>query len=377
MPDEEKKEEKEETRIFPILVIFSITFFILGLIIALVLKKSLLIAIGGAFVGILVGIAFFFYSKAPPSTKKVINIVVIAAVVIVVGVFIYRGISELSMPSFFFDIFSFFKKGFLDLRCTLSEQCLFQQQQQQQQQQFQLPDFRLSLEYFDDYIENGAFDFFVKLKLMNQKLNRLVVRPYCYKKSNNESLLAYSFQSYAMAKEFVFPTSQQELETGFRCKGTTQFQKETIVIGLEIPYQSNLTFIVFVKATPEEISQKKGIQNASVGPYVLAIDMPADMPLKDGQYEFFVKLNKNYDVEMKELRLKIASNGIDVYCAGSNEISLRQDELKKYKAASGYVFPCTMQIAGASSLLEKRFITAVADYVVYKEFEKDLREREK
>ncbi|MEM2478810.1 MAG: phage holin family protein [Candidatus Pacearchaeota archaeon] len=374
MPDEEKEEHKQN--IIASLAIFGLIGLLIGFGASFFTGKVLL-----AILIFLIGLVAGLIHYGAKSSGLAILFFVIALFLLL---FVKSGFS---FPQLGINIGGFFKWAFSPLielwKCGPGGCPLLGEETQQQQ--LTTPDFELSLEYGDDYIENGQIDLFVGLKLSNKRLENLTLYPYCYKKSNNESLAVVALQSYQRGDYFVIPRSERELSTGFRCQGASSAESEKLVIGFRIPYAASLGWKIYSSSEWKEISEKKGLQQASESPYRLEIEMPSDMPLSNGEYDFFLLLRQSpgYDLELEEIKYIKAESSPDVniYCSFDGkqvkEIAVSKEKIQKCwnKDKKGCVFSCKLVVSDATPTLEQRIISFAASYVLKKEFEKELKAR--
>jgi len=368
---EDKKAGEEKGNVIGSLAIFGGIGLILGIALSIYFG-SVFIAIILFLLGLLAGIIHY-------STKNVM-LSIIFIVVVLIAIIVYKTDFISNISPAISGTFSFFKDAFKPISDLFK--CGFEECPTAgiKREEIKVPDFQLNIEYENDFIQNNNINLFIKMNLNNKQLDNLTIYPYCYKKINNESLTLSSLQSYSYGDYFVFPKSQQALNTGFRCLGKSDFQSEKVIIGFGIPYTSSLIWTLYTASEFSDITNKKGIQQASPGPYQIFIEMPSDMPLKNGQYEFFLKLKKNYDLDLKEIKyIKLEGTAdSDVFCEDfGNEIIVSAEKLKDYwnEKNKEYVFNCNVYISGVSSILEQRVININANYITYKEFEKELRKK--
>ncbi|MEM2932661.1 MAG: hypothetical protein QW622_00375 [Candidatus Pacearchaeota archaeon] len=368
MPEEEKKEE-ETQNIIKSLFIFGAIGIIIGISLTLFFNATPLTVLIVFTLFVFAGIIHYFTKSAGFAVLFIIAVVFIWLIV-------KFGISFSTIE--FTGIGSFFKTFFSPLIQLFKgpEEFLYGETKE-----ITTPDFQLNLDYENDYIYNGKIDLFVKLNLNNKILDSLEIYPYCYKKINNEPLLIYSLQAYSSDNHFKFPKSDKTLSTGFRCSGSTDYSSEKIIVGFRIPYTSWLGWKIYTSSEWREISEKKGTLITSENPYEFSIVLPSDMPLKNGEYDFFIKLRSNYDLELEEIKyIQFESSpDVDVSCEGfGKKIVVSKENLKKYwdDSKKEYVFNCKLLISEAIPILEQKIINLNANYIVYKELEKTLKKKE-
>jgi hypothetical protein len=370
----EEEKEKEEKNIFIYLLIYGILGGIIGGIIFYLFKPNFLYILLGFFLGIVLGLIFFGISSLPEENRKAAYTIFFLAIIVVI-LFLFIKKFSLFFPFNLKAIGSSFSNLFAWFSClTGKPEC---PALEIEKNEVSVPDFSLSLEYERDYIKDNTIDMFVKIILRNKKIENLTMYPYCYK-GEKESLNVYGLQDYSYDSHFVFPILEN-IVTGFWCRGKTNFQKEEITIGFDVPYSTNLYWTIYVSENKAE--RKEGILQKKELPYLLFLDTPFDMPLKNGKYNFFVKLKENpgYGFNLREIeKIEFSSSpDTNVYC----EIELKQmkeEDLKEYydENKKEYSFPCQLIISNApSNVIEPRYINIDVSYKVYKEFRHVVREK--
>ncbi len=370
------EEEKGEQSIFLYLLIYGVLGGILGGIIFYFLKPNFIYILIGFLLGIILGLIFFGISKLPQENRKTaLTIFFLILIIIFLLIFINKFFSFFSfnlkgIGSFFSSSFSWFSCIAGRPECPAFEH---------EKEEIKAPDFLLSLEYSRDYIKDNNIDMFVKITLTNKKIENLTMFPYCYKDGlNKESLRVYGLQDYKEDDHFVFPISDRII-TGFWCKGRTTFQKENVYVGLEIPYSTKIYWTIYASENKKE--KKQAILEKKELPYLIVFDTPFDMPLKNGKYNFFIKMKENpdYGFSLREIE------NIDFYSSPDTTVfcepqlkKIEEEELKDYydEKKKEYVFPCQLIISNAPfDVVEPRYININISYKVYKEFEHVIREK--
>jgi len=372
----EEKEEKKETDIFFYLLIYGILGGIIGGILFYFLKPNFLYVLLGFFLGMILGLILFGISTLPEESRKPAYTIFFLIIIIIV-LFIFIRNFSLFFPFKLEDFSSSFSNLFSWFSCLTGKPgCpAFEGEEKEE---IRVPDFYLGLSYERDYIRDDTIDMFVKIMLTNKKIENLSMYPYCYKKYNNESLSIYGLQDYKSNNHFIFPIVENA-QTGFWCRGKTSFQKEDIVIGFDVPYSTSLYWTIYVSEEKKE--RKEASLQTKELPYSIILDTPFNMPLKNGKYDFFLKLRENpaYGFGIKEIeKIEFHSTpNTNIYCEPELK-QLSKDDLSQYydKNKREYIFPCQLIIAEAPiNVIEPRYINIEVNYKVYKEFVHVVREK--
>lgn len=390
--NEEKKEESEEggkgkIEIIP-LAIYGILGAIIGGIVGVLLKQNFLYVIVGFLIGVIIGLILYGLSFLKPEQRKIVYAVLALVFIIGVGYFFITSLWSYFNLQTFIPNFSAGIKGLSSWWSCLrgSPECPAYAGWETNQT-IKVPDFQLDLSYENAYIKNNSIDMSVKIDLINKKLDNLTMYPYCELKERTgtrvkrELLTLYSLEKYSRNNRFVFPKSEKKLSTGFKCKGRTNFQKESVMVGFNVPYLTSLSWTIYVN-NQNLPSEETKIEKEKM-PFDITVDLISDMPLGDGEYTFFLKLKKNpsYDFNLRKINfIKIEPTTPDtsISCEDfGNTIELSEESLKDFwnENKKEYLFECQLFIDNApNDVVEARIININADYIVYKEFEKTVRE---
>jgi len=380
--EEKEVEPKINKDIIISLAIYGLIGGIGGFLSSIILKKPILIVIIGVFIGMIFGLLL---SLLPKEQKWLTWIFLLIVVSYLAYVYFSENPEQLS---FWVESFNKFKSLFSSptLRCVTRGECegVIPGFETEEENEVSVPDFSLTLSYEDDYIDNNNINMFISLEILNKKINNLILEPYCklsekggLKERPLDVLLS---ESYSEGDRFIFPKSDTERKTGFRCKGSTRMQKETIIIGFNIFYKSDLNWII--KVGPKHKKEEAKIIKEEM-PFNIDIFFPADMPLTNGRYDFFIKLKENpsYGFKLREINLTGLESTPDtnIVCEDfGNVIELDEEAIKEFydEKDKEYVFDCQLIISNAPvDVVETRIINIKANYIVYKEFEKTIREK--
>ncbi|MEM4647846.1 MAG: hypothetical protein QXO12_00845 [Candidatus Pacearchaeota archaeon] len=373
--DQEKKEEKPN---FLIIFFYAIIASILGGILGYIIKNSFSYFILGFFIGLIFGIILYGISLLPKEQRNIAYLILFLIFIVLVFLF-FSKFNILSFPSFslnFGNLLSWF------YCLSGSEKCPafagFEEKN------ITSPDFSLSISYENDYIKDDIIDLLVIIELINKKIDNLIFYPYCDIEDTKQriSLKVYDLQQYAKEDYFIFPKSKDKLSTSFRCNGKARYQKEDLIIGFNIPYTSDLTWIIYTSSSFQQIEEKKGKIITSEMPFEIIIDFYSDMPLQNKKYDFFIKLrqNPNYNFYLKRINFFEISSTPDTQIScenfGNRFENYDEEKLKEYynKNKKEYVFNCELFISNApKDVVEQRIINIKANYIIYKELKKTLR----
>lgn len=367
----EKEEEKKEITRNPFL--FIALFGAIGAILALILYSFDIFQSLGAIllaflVGVIFGLIFFVLSLLPEKIRGIVYIFFVLIVLMVLFLFIYKSTSISFIGS---EMTIGIKNLFTWFKCLKGECPILEIEEEKE---IQTPDFKINLKYRDGKIEpDGSFDLFIEFEVWNQKLENLSLYPYCYGTYEKDFFVVTDLQGYLKQNHFLFPKSNRQMKSSFRCLGVSSYSEEILKIGFNIPYISEtfFSFLVSVKRT----QGREPIESIEEGPFKIKIDLPVDLPLSNGVYDLFIEFKKNFEVELKKIDWVKIETSPETQLICDKLIDPKNLNLEEFwdKDREGYVFNCKLTVNGVTDLVEQRFIKITASYLVKKEVKKIIK----
>jgi len=238
-------------------------------------------------------------------------------------------------------------------------------------------------------IKDNNLNMLVSLSVKNPEFSELEIKPKCYfKKSKERELKVQNLGAYSSGDEFIFPTSDEEMHTTFRCSGyipeaiDKNIYNEVVVVELERPVAVKTTWPIWIGSQP-----RKGIVKSEMkfnAPYIVSLGSRNDLPFNEGrEYDFQLTIKRREDdVKLKRIDEILISYPEDIlvsckhFKSLDHELEFRDtsyDNLKNLtqydKEFDKFIFPCSLYVISAPKEAVMAPIEMDSRYVVYSDYD--------
>jgi hypothetical protein len=359
------------------------------------MSGMLLLGLSGAAFGFCLG---FIYGSFPKNMK----IVAIIIIILVIGVVVYwladsarfgtgpfgQYLSPISMR---FESVGGLFSGFKDIGYCLTgdEKCSFIGRWKDPEIKSSEEMNNIKVEFSNKKIIEDEINLLVSLIVNNKEGENIEVVPKCYAGAKKEEELAIiNTGTYWQGTSFIFPQSEQEMTTSFRCFGTSDKTSETIFVVLERPVEVITQWPIEVKniLTGEEQKKHAISEMPYNAPYTVSLSSPSQIPFEKGEsydFELIIKKNekrKEQNVKFKKLESLSIIAPSEIFidyedCLGvdSNTLSdLTAEQLKHISdydsTIDSFNFLCNLYVAEAQSNAQRADIYVYTNYIVESEY---------
>jgi hypothetical protein len=242
----------------------------------------------------------------------------------------------------------------------------------------------VKVSFSNDRVVNDNINLVVNLNVRNPEPESIEVFPKCFLGlEKEEQLQVVNPGSYWQGDRFVFPSSQNQMTTSYRCFGSTDKLSETVYVIHERPVEVVTVWPIKIKNQVENDDYEGTIRSQMTynAPYYVSLSSNNQIPFEQGKdYDFNIIIKrKERDVELKHLESMSLVSQSEVYldCEGFEGTVLQDlshDELKQIaqheKTNDAFRFLCSLYVADAPENAIISPITANTRYIVESEHKK-------